>query len=234
MAVELVKPPMNYKPDGPPESAYQRARQEWDERLGASTVRAANWRYAFFTCLLVALLLSAANLYQAISRKVVPYVITVNSETGEPKSIGRAGAEDYQPQLPEIRYFLTQLIRYLRSLPADPVVVKQNWLNAYQFLTAEAANMLNTRTNSEEATPLKMLGERTVTVQPISANQIGNSGSYQLRWSEEVFDKHGARLESYNMTGVFVVELRPPTDEKVMSVNPLGLYVKDFQWSREL
>jgi len=234
MTVELIKPPVSYKPDLSPESSYQRARNEWDERLGKSTVRAANWRYAFFACALTCALLAGANVYQAVARKVVPFVITVNAETGEPRAFGRTGTSDYQPQLLEIRYFLTQLIRLLRAVPQDPVVIKQNWLTAYQYLTPEAANALNARTNADDSSPLKMLGEKSVTVQPVSVNQIGQSSSYQLRWNEEVYDKHGAHLESYNMTGVFVVEIKPPKDETVLSANPLGIYVKDFQWSREL
>ena len=234
MKIELIRPPLNYKPDVQPESAYERARQVWDDRLGKTTAQAANWRYAFFSSVILLLLLSAANLYQAVARKVVPFIITVNSNTGEPKAIGRVGADDYEVQAPEIRYFLTQLVRYIRALPADPVVIKQNWLSAYQFLTPQAANALNIRANSEDGSPLKMLGEKTVTVQPSSVNQIGQSNSYQVRWSEEVFDKQGGRVESYNMTGIFVLELKPPRNEKVLSVNPLGIYVKDFQWSREL
>ena len=234
MSVELVKPPISYNPGTAPESRYQRARQEWDERLGSAVVQAANWRYAFFLCGLFTLVLAAANMYQAFARQIVPFVITVNENSGEAKVIGRAAVQDYAPRIEEIRYFLTQLIRYVRTLPIDPVVVKQNWLNAYQFLTPEAANALNTRTNNDESSPLKLLGQRTVTVQPISANQIGQSDSYQLRWTEEVFDKHGSRIDNYTMTGVFVIEIKPPKDEKALSINPLGIYVKDFQWSREL
>lgn len=234
MTVELLKPPTKYRVQGQPESAYLRAAQEWDDRLGKSTVQAKNWRLAFFSSICVGVALACANLYQVTTRKIVPYVITVNEETGAPKVIGELGVSEYQPQLKEIRYFLVQLVRYLRAVPADPVVVKQNWLTAYQFLTAQAANALNSRMAEEENGPLKRLGEKTVTVQPISASPIGQSQSYQLRWTEEVFDRHGSRLEVYNMSGIFVVEVNPPREESVLSNNPLGIYVKDFQWSREL
>ncbi len=234
MSIELVKPPVNYSPGMAPESRYQRARQEWDERLGSAVVQAANWRKAFFLCGLLTLSLSAGNLYQVFARQVVPFVITVNQDTGEAKVIGRADVQEYKPQILEIRYFLSQLIRYVRALPIDPVVVKQNWLNAYHFLSPQAATALNTRTDNDSASPLKLIGQRTVTVQPISANQIGQSDSYQLRWAEEVFDQHGTRIDSYTMTGVFVVEIKPPKDESALNTNPLGIYVKDFQWSRDL
>lgn len=234
MTVELLKAPTKDKVEGQPESPYLRASQEWDDRPGRSTVQAKNWRLACFMSTCIGVILACANLYQVTARKVVPYVITVNGETGAPKVIGELGESDYQPQMNEIRYFLTQLVRYLRAVPADPVVVKQNWLTAYQFLTPQAANALNSRTAEEADAPLKKLGERTVTVQPISASSIGQSQSYQLRWAEEVFDKHGSRLDVYNMSGIFVVEIKPPKEESVLSSNPLGIYVKDFQWSREL
>jgi type IV secretory pathway TrbF-like protein len=32
----------------------------------------------------------------------------------------------------------------------------------------------------------------------------------------------------------FNVEIHPPSSAEAISQNPIGLYIKDFQWSREL
>lgn len=232
--MELLQTPKSYRPEAQLETPYLRARQEWDERIGTTVVQAKNWRMAFVFISLLAVGLLGANVFQLTQRKVIPMVVTVSAESGEATVLGKAGMSAYQPGEPQIKYFLVQFIRYVRTVPVDPVVIKSNWMQAYKFLKREAAQTLNSMTNDDVNGPLKRIGFETVTIQPTSVLFVPGSRSYQARWTETVYDKNGQEKDSYTMTGIFTVEIEEPSSEEAVLVNPLGIFIKSFQWNRDL
>ena len=234
MQTEFINPPISFRPNEPVETPYLRAKEEWDRRIGTTVVQAKNWRLGFFSCALLALIMTGLNAYQLTQRKVVPFIVSVNPESGEAAVIGKALEINYTPKEQEIKYFLSQFIQNVRSVPSDPVVIKRNWLTAYLFLRKQAANLLNEMTNSSEDSPAKKIGEQTIMVKPISVVRVGDSNSFQARWKESRFSKNGAPIEEYTMAGVFSVEVETPGDEQTLTANPLGIFITNFQWNREL
>ena len=226
--------PPNFKPAGPPETPFQRARQEWDLRIGSAVVQARNWRLAFFVCCLLTTLLAATVLVQTHQSRVIPILVGVDRENGSPTVLGSAETVAYKMGPVEIKYFLAQFIRFVRSVPSDQVVIKQNWLRAYSFLRRDAAGLLNEITNKEVDSPLKKIGRVTVTVQPLSVAQIPETNSYQMRWRETEYSSSGTKTQEYTMLGNFILELEPPKDESTLQENPLGIYITNFEWTREL
>lgn len=234
MSKEFLMPPEALRPVKALESPYLRAGKEWDERIGTARVQAKNWRMAFFSLALLSIFLSTSNLYQLGQQKLVPLVITLDKESGRPDVLGTLTEIKYQPKEQEIKYFLTQFIGRVRAVPDDPVLIKKNWLEAYTYLRRGAATSLNELTNSDESSPLKKIGEKTVTFKIISVVEVEGTKSYQARWKEKVFDRNGALLDSYTMNGVFTVEFDTPKDDSSLFINPLGIFIKSFQWNREL
>ena len=230
----FLKPPVSMKPSTVPETPFMRAKQEWDHRMGATVVQAKNWRLAFFSLALLTLVLSLSLLAQVRQAKVIPVLVGIERERGEPVVLGAAAEKQYQLGALEIKYFLSQFIRYVRSIPLDPVVVKQNWLKAYAYLRRDAAGLLNEMTNSEAQSPLKQIGKVVVSVQPLSVVQVPETNSYQLRWRETAYSSSGQKLDEYTMLGTFLIEIDPPQDEKTLQENPLGIFIRSFQWNREL
>lgn len=234
MSKEFLKDPPNYRLETAPETPFLRARQEWDNRIGASAIQAKNWRLACLGAITCSMLTVGALTIQIRQNKIIPVIVGIDKERGEPMVLGRADQYVYKPQLQEIKYFLSNFITLVRAVPSDPVLIKQNWLKAYAFLRRDAANVLNDLTNRDENSPLKRLGELTVLIQPIAVVQIDGGNSYQARWEESIYDGHGSPVERFTMTGIFTIEIQPPRDENSLSNNPLGFYITNFQWNREL
>jgi len=234
MTKEFLKEPPDYRVPVPPETPFLRARQEWDNRIGATVVQAKNWRLACIGALTSTLIALFALTFQIQQRKVIPVLVGIDKERGEPIVLGRVDQYVYKPQLQEIKYFLSNFITLVRAVPSDPVLIKQNWLKAYAFLRRDAANVLNDLTNRDQSSPLKRLGDLTVLIQPIAVVQIDGGNSYQARWEESVYNNHGSPVDRFTMTGIFTVEIEPPKDEASLSKNPLGFYITNFQWNREL
>ena len=202
--------------------------------MGSIVVSARNWRAAFFLSSTLTLVLAVGLVAISQTRKVIPVMVGIDKERGEPVVFGPVGEQAYKPQSQEVKYFLTQFITSVRAVPTDPVLIKQSWLRAYKFLRPEAANMLNDLANKDPESPLKKIGEETVIVKPISVVQVAGSNSFQSRWEESVYSKQGSLKDRYVMNAVFTIDLDPPKTEDTLQINPLGLYIKNFQWNKEL
>ena len=234
MSVELIESPVSNRVPEAPETPYLKAQQEWDSRIGQTVVQAKNWRLVAVSVSLVALILAVGTVTLAIRPSVTPVVIALNAKSGEPTVLGKIGEIAYKPKLQEIKYFLGEFIQKVRTVPSDPVIIKKNWLDAYRFLRREAATKLNSITNTDAGGALRHIGKQTVIVQLIAVNQVGNSNSYQTRWKESRYNKNGGLMEEYVMSGVFTIEVTTPETEEVLAINPLGIFITSFGWSREL
>ena len=210
-----------------PVTPYQKAAQVWDERIGAARVQARNWRLMAFGCLALAAGLSAGILWQAGRSIVTPYVVEVE-RLGEVRTVGPA-VRDWKPTDAQIAWHLARFIENVRSLSIDPVVVRRNWLRAYDFATSRAAVTLND--HARENDPFSQVGERTVAVEVTSVVRSSES-SFDVRWRERSF-AHGALDDTTRHTAVLTVVLQPPKTEEALRKNPLGIYVHGLNWSRD-
>ena len=227
---EFNAPVTNYKPEAAPTTPYQKAADEWDRRIGTARVQAENWRLVALSAIAFATLLAGALVYQSARSTVSPYVVQVNHD-GVVQAIGPALQTNFKPGKPVIEYFIVQFITKVRTIPLDPVVAKNQWLSAYDFLRKTAANTLNEIALREN--PFSKIGTEAVAVRIKSVVPLSRD-SYQVRWEETVFSKDGVSTGVKGMTGIFNIEIVPPTDEKKLRANPLGLFIKQFSWSRDV
>jgi type IV secretory pathway TrbF-like protein len=235
LATDLLTKRSAFKPKAYPETPYNSARREWNDRTGALVKQAYNWRLAFFAQFLISIVLVAGLLYKSAQSSVQPYLIEHNAATGEAIGVGRMPAWNYTPQENEYRHFLGSWLQLVRAVSIDSVVVKHNWLDAYRFTTQAAANQLNDWAQKDER--LSKIGQETVSVEVISINPIAESHSYQIRWTETVRTKEGTLKEQHSMTGIFPVKVEPPNpqDEAGLRANPLGIKIDGgFQWSKDV
>lgn len=232
LADELLHETMGRKPDVAPVTPYSAAQRHWDDRLGTAATHAAHWRLGFFALLFAALALTGGIVYALTRSLVEPVVITVDKTSGETRVLGKASAHAYVPQQAEIAYFLGHLVRLVRTIPLDPVLVRKQWDEAYRFLRQSAALKLNAWARAPDS-PLTRVGQETVTLQLQSVLPIA-ADTYELRWSQSTYGRDGVPKDTATWTATFTVEFQTPTTEEAIAVNPLGIYVTDFAWHRDL
>lgn len=223
----------NTKPALPPPSPFCAAKQEWDDRMGSLVIQAKNWRITAALSLIVALAFGTLCIIQAYQRQVIPIIVGVHRETGEPVVVGPA-PEQYRPSESEIRYFLSEFVRLIRAVHMDEVLIRLNWQRAYKYLSRQAASYLDDITQKDPNSPIKKLGELLVSVQPLAVVQIPGTPSYQVRWQETIYSSQGFKLDEYTMLGIFTIEFVAPKDQEMLMANPLGIVIKSFTWNKEL
>ena len=226
--MRFKRPHARYAESPQPATPYQAAAQSWDERIGSARVQARNWRLMAFGCLALALLMAGGLVWRSAQSIVTPYVVEVDTG-GQVRAVGEA-TTPYRPNDAQTAHHLARFITLVRSLSIDPVVVRQNWLDAYNYTTDRGAIALNdyARTND----PFTRIGKESVTVQINSVVRASDS-SYQVRWSEHKF-VNGAAAGIERWTAVVSVVLQTPRTEQRLRRNPLGIYVNGLSWSREL
>ena len=211
-----------------PVTPYQKAAQVWDERIGSARVQARNWRFMAFGCLALAIGLSGGVVWQAGRSTITPYVVEIDT-LGQTRAVGPAIAA-YEPTDAQVAYHLARFIENVRSLSIDPIIVRQNWLRAYDYATDRAANTLNDY--ARENDPFSRVGQRTVTVEVTSIVRSSDD-SFELRWREQSFE-NGVLADTTRYTAVLSIVLQQPRNEEALRKNPLGIYVHALNWSRDL
>ncbi len=211
-----------------PDTPYQRAGQLWDERIGSARAQAHNWRLMAFGGLLLTMSLSAALVWQSMQSRVVPYVVEVDA-LGEARAVAPA-VRDYRPTDPQIAWHLGRFVAQVRGRSLDPVLMRENWLAAYDFVTARGSIFL--RDYARGANPFADIGDKTVSVQVTSVVRASNS-SFQVKWIENAFER-GSHVALTRWTAIITVQVKAPRDAETLRKNPLGLYVDAVDWSREL
>ncbi|MNI22121.1 VirB8 protein [compost metagenome] len=148
---------------------------------------------------------------------------------GEARSVAPA-VQNYRPTDGPIIWHLARFVANVRSVSTDPVLVKQNWLEAYDFATDRGARFLNeyARTND----PFAMIGERSVSVQVTSVVRASDS-SFQVKWVEQTYER-GSLARTERWTAILTTVFRAPKTADALRKNPLGLFVNAIDWSREL
>lgn len=211
-----------------PETPYQRAAQAWDERIGSARVQAKNWRLMAFGSLALSIGLAGGLVWQSTHGSIVPWVVQVD-KLGQAQAIGPATA-DYTPSDPQIAWYLAHFIELVRSLPADPIVVRQNWLEAYDFTSTSGAQALNDYARAND--PFAKLGHQQVSINVSSVIRASPS-SFRVEWIERRYED-GALADTSHWAAILTIAIEPPTTADALRKNPLGIYITAINWSKEL
>src|SRR5262245_9268905 len=188
------RPSIRYGRTPEPETPFQKASQIWDERIGSARVQARNWRLIAFGNLFLAAGLAGGLIWQAARGTVTPWVIAID-KLGQAQAVTPA-LSDYRPTDPQIAWQLARFVENVRSIPADPVIVRQNWLAAYDFVTDKGAIALNDYARAND--PFTKLGKIQAAIEISSVIRASND-SFRVAWITRRYDNGSlATTERWN------------------------------------
>lgn len=222
------RPTVRYGRTPEPETPYQKAAQVWDNRIGSARVQARNWRLMAFGSLFLSAGLGGGLVWQSTHGSIVPWVVQID-KLGQAQAVAPATV-DYTPSDPQIAWYLAQFIQNVRAVPADPIVVRQNWLQAYDFTTTAGATALNEYARADD--PFAKLGKQQIAVD-VSSVIRASPASFRVAWVEHRY-QDGALADTTRWTAILTIAIQPPTDADRLRKNPLGIFVNAVNWSKEL
>ena len=121
--------------------------------------------------------------WQSIRGTVTPWVVQVD-RLGQTQAVAPADGS-YQPTDPQIAFHLARFIEDVRGLPADGIVLRQNWLRAYDFTTDRGAAALNDFARNND--PFANLGRLQVSVE-VSSVIRASPTSFRVAWIQRSYE----------------------------------------------
>jgi type IV secretion system protein VirB5 len=81
--------------------------------------------------------------------------------------------------------------------------------------------------------PFARTAKETVAVAVTNILPISDK-TWQVEWQEVTRDSRGDVQANVRLKVSIMVGITPPTQEKLILINPLGVYVTDLNWSQQL
>ena len=217
--------------NGEIDTPYLAARREWDERYGSLITRARNWRIAAVLALSVALVATCGLIALSTKSKVVPYVVAIDN-------LGRvlaAGPADQASRADDRlkRAALFQWVSDLRTVTTDGVAQRKAIDRVYSMIANGSPAQVEIGDFYRNDPPFDRAQKRTVEVDVKAVFPVSDR-TFQVEWTEIVRGLSGQIESQDNWKGSVTIAISPPNDERLIRVNPLGIYVTNVSWSKVL
>jgi len=209
---------------------YAEARREWNDRYLELVLERRWWQAVAGAELVVTLILAGGLVWLSLQHKTIPYVVEVDA-LGAALAIKPAENAGYTADERIVRYQLAAFIRGARQVMTDRIAMKKGLEQVYAYARGAARTYLDEYYRANN--PFEIA--KTYAVVPTVTSLLRLSPtSWQIRWTEEQRGLDGLLLGKSQWEGVVTTEVVPPTSEDTIHVNPLGLYVTDIRWTKQL
>ena len=209
-------------------TAYEKAYVEWSLRIGDARTQAQNWQRIAFLSLAVLILFLLVFIAVIDMKKTYVYVAEVTP--GQQVNLVKL-PQNLKANSTIQAYFVNQFITDIMSLPIDPVIARQNWFDAFDFVSGQAITQLTQYAQSTN--PLQQLGQMTKSVQINDFNVVSNQ-SMRFTWTVITYNNQGLVQSQTVQSGVFTVaQSAKPEDQAGLFKNPFGLKITYFSINNE-
>jgi type IV secretory pathway TrbF-like protein/sugar phosphate permease len=202
--------------------AYDRAGHAWSHRVEAAQAKVGLWRFVALGSINLSVVLGLALAVSMSRVAIAPY--TIKTDVPHQARGGPGGG----PSDAQIAYFLAQFIKNIRSLSGDPVIVRSNWLDALNYVTARGAQVLSDY--ARDSKPFINIGLRSVTVEVTNVVRA-SSRSFEIHWNEKTYE-NGMVVKSERYTGLAETTFKSVGSADPLK-NPLNLFIGAFRWRRD-
>src|SRR3954470_21573515 len=212
--------------------ALDNAKRQFVEIYGSALVMNTYLKIALFLVSLLALGLLALNFRtQTLYANVKPLVVRID-EIGRAEAV-QYDATRYQPQAPELRYFLTQFV--VKHFSRIRATIKREYPDSLFFLDPSLADA--TIAQNEQSRGLETFltnpsaDEVDIVVQNVALSELTKPPYKAAVTFQKVLYAPGTRQERARQTFIAQIDfsLRDHVPNEFIRVNPLGLQVSYFR-----
>jgi type IV secretory pathway TrbF-like protein len=211
---------------------HDSAKRQFVELYGSALVMNTYLKIALLLISLLSLGLLALNFRtQAKYATVKPLVIRID-DVGRAEAV-QYDAAAYQPQAPELRYFLTQFV--VKHFSRIRATVQREYPDSLFFLDPALADATMAQNEQTRAIDTFVTNASTdevdIVVQNVSLSELTKSPYKASVAFQKVFFTPGTRTERSHQTYVAQVDfvMRGHVPNEFVRVNPLGLQITYFR-----
>ena len=220
------------------ENPYLDARKKHNEYESSRNASLRLWKLFGLLGLLTGLAGVGGMIHIGSQSKFVPYVIEVD-KLGQTLPVSVANkAAPADPRI--VSSLLARAITLARMVTPDVVVQRNAIFELYASLDSSdpaALKMQEYLGSDSETSPFKRAAKETVDVQITSVIPQSDE-TWQVDWMETVRARgDGSIISRFRMRALVRIYVVPPTNrtsEEQIRKNPLGIFIRDFNWSKQL
>jgi type IV secretion system protein VirB5 len=211
------------------DNPYAAARHEYNLMYGNLIKAKYNWQRISFLALAANLLLIIGLLWLSGQSRYIPYAVKVDA-LGNTSFAGYLTREANISPL-ELNAFIRRWIENARAVIADPIAEKQSLDFVYAASTQGTSKVLNEFYRAND--PFKAAQQATVEVE-VNAVLQKTDNSWQVDWTETQRDLDGKVVGVTHWEALMTIGQHPVTDQKILDVNPLSLFVEHLSWTQQI
>lgn len=211
-------------------SPYLLARREWNERYGSYIARAKVWRGIALTSLVIAAVAVGGVVYFASQNKLIPYIVEVGGDGQPLKAYYAEEAQTLDQRI--VRAQLAQFVQDMRSVSTDVAVQRRAVERAYAHLSADMPAYTAVNEWFRQNVPFERATEETVVVEVRQVLPLSDK-TWRIEWVERPRSRNGESMPATRWTGTATIVNSGELNPQTLLYNPTGLYIKDFDWSRD-
>lgn len=220
------------------ENPYLDARKKHNEYESSRNASLRLWKLFGLLGLLTGLAGVGGMIHIGSQSKFVPYVIEVD-KLGQTLPVSVADkAAPADPRI--VSSLLARAITLARMVTPDVVVQRNAIFELYASLDSSdpaALKMQEYLGSDSDTSPFKRAAKETVDVQITSVIPQSDE-TWQVDWMETVRARgDGSIISRFRMRALVRIYVVPPTNrtsEEQIRKNPLGIFIRDFNWSKKL
>lgn len=223
---------------GESDNPYLSARRTWNDHMGAVIAARRHWQLLCILSLLIALASVGGIIHIGSQSKFIPYLVKVD-KLGQAVAVAPAHRTSVNDQS-VISASMASFVHDIRLVTPDVALQRRAIFHVYSMLsandaaTAKANEWLN---GSEDSSPFKRAATETTSIE-IESALPHTVDTWQVDWIETVRDRQGSLkgkpIRMRALISVYTMPTTPQTTEEQIRNNPLGIYVRDFSWSKQL
>lgn len=223
---------------GENQNPYLNARRTWNDHMGSVAASRNMWQIMAILSFMIVLAAVGGVIYIGSQSRFIPYVVQVD-KLGEAVAVSRADvATAADPRV--IHASVAAFITDLRIVTPDIALQRRAIFRAYAMLspndpaTAKTNGWLN---GTEDSSPFKRAATETVSIEIISVIPQ-TPETWQVDWNETTYDRQGHIAEPpFRMRALLTIyttgSVANTTEEQIRN-NPLGIYVRDYSWAKQI
>ena len=223
---------------GENDNPYLSARRTWNDHIAGVVSSRQTWQMLAVLSLMITLASVGGMIHIGSQSKFVPYVVEVD-RLGQAVAVAPALLATTVEQR-VVHASVASFISDARLVTPDVALQRKAIFRMYSMLSkADAATTkANTWLNgSADSNPFIRAAKETVSTEIVSVIPQ-TADTWQVDWMESVHDRQGGILQPpFRMRAlvtVYTVPATSQTTEEEVRNNPLGIYIRDFSWSKQL
>ena len=235
-AARCITEAMDGSRRGEGENPYLAARRTWNEHVGSVVSQRQIWQVIGILSLLIALAGVGGVIAIGSQSKFIPYVVQVDT-LGQTLAAGPVHAADKADQR-VVQASVSEFISDARLVTPDVALQRKAVFRVYAKLSPNdpaTAKMNEWLNGTDDASPFKRAAKEMASVE-IKSVLAQTPDTWQVDWVETTRDRQGTvkglPVTQRALVTTYSAESTPQTTDEQLRNNPLGIYVRDFSWSR--